>query len=85
MTTAAGIRAERILYRPFGEATKTTSDLTTTPESKGYIGERFDADAGLQYLNARYYDPKLGLFHSAGLVGGDAGWGGGEPIFVCGE
>ena len=25
-------------------------------------GERFDADAGLQYLNARYYGPKLGMF-----------------------
>ena len=23
---------------------------------------RFDADAGLQYLNARYYDPKLAMF-----------------------
>lgn len=62
VTTAAGVRAERTLYRPFGEATKTTYDLATAPESKGYIGERFDADAGLQYLNARYYDPKLGMF-----------------------
>jgi len=26
------------------------------------MGERFDAGAGLQYLNARYYDPKLGMF-----------------------
>lgn len=25
-------------------------------------GERYDAEAGLQYLNARYYDPKLALF-----------------------
>ncbi|NBZ90083.1 polymorphic toxin-type HINT domain-containing protein, partial [Stagnihabitans tardus] len=32
------------------------------PESHGYIGERLDADAGLQYLNARYYDPKLAMF-----------------------
>ena len=32
------------------------------PESKGFIGERFDADAGLQYLNARYYDPKMAMF-----------------------
>ena len=54
VTTAAGVRAERTLYRPFGEATKTTYDLATAAETKGYIGERFDADAGLQYLNARY-------------------------------
>lgn len=26
------------------------------------IGERYDSDAGLQYLNARYYDPKLAMF-----------------------
>jgi len=32
------------------------------PQTKGWIGERFDADAGLQYLNARYYDPELSLF-----------------------
>jgi RHS repeat-associated protein len=31
-------------------------------EQKGWIGERYDADAGLQYLNARYYDPELGVF-----------------------
>ena len=30
--------------------------------ARGFIGERFDAGAGLQYLNARYYDPTLGLF-----------------------
>ncbi len=32
------------------------------PEAKGYIGERFDADAGQQYLNAPYYDPRIGMF-----------------------
>ena len=40
--------------------------LSTTPppppETKGYIGERSDADAGLQFLNARYYDPELAMF-----------------------
>jgi RHS repeat-associated protein len=25
-------------------------------------GERYDDDSGLQYLNARYYDPELGIF-----------------------
>jgi RHS repeat-associated protein len=32
------------------------------PETKGWIGERYDADTGLQDLNARYYDPELSLF-----------------------
>ena len=31
----------------------------------GYIGERYDAGPELQFLNARYYDPKLSLFTSA--------------------
>ena len=58
----AGLKAERSLYRPFGEEASTRFDLSVAPETKGFIGERHDADAGLQYLNARYYDPKLGLF-----------------------
>ncbi|MCJ9752868.1 hypothetical protein MOV61_19305, partial [Neorhizobium sp. BETTINA12A] len=28
----------------------------------GYIGERFDVETGLMYLNARYYDPAFGRF-----------------------
>lgn len=54
--------AERSVFRPYGEASTTDFDLTTADESKGYNGERYDGDAGLQYLNARYYDPKLGMF-----------------------
>lgn len=37
-------------------------DITVPNESKGFTGERYDGDAGLQYLNARYYDPKLAMF-----------------------
>ncbi|NEY90150.1 RHS repeat-associated core domain-containing protein [Rhodobacteraceae bacterium KMS-5] len=42
-----------------------TINLATGPEDredKGWIGERFDPETGLQYLNARYYDPELGMF-----------------------
>ncbi len=53
--------ARETTYRPFGEAVDFAVSLTP-PETKGFIGERFDADAGLQYLNARYYDPRLGMF-----------------------
>ncbi|MEK6750002.1 MAG: RHS repeat-associated core domain-containing protein [Pseudomonadota bacterium] len=31
----------------------------------GYTGEEYDGEAGLLYLRARYYDPKLGRFISA--------------------
>ena len=37
-------------------------DPTASTETKRFLGERYDADAGLPYLNARYYDPKLALF-----------------------
>lgn len=62
VTNTVGASAKETTYRPFGEAVDTITDPTTTLETKGFIGERFDADAGLQYLNARYYDPKLGMF-----------------------
>ena len=62
LTTAAGLEAEKTVYSPFGDETPTVNDMATAPETKGYIDERFDAGAGLQYLNARYFDPKLGLF-----------------------
>jgi hypothetical protein len=55
---------ERATYKPFGEQSEWLSPTQTAPETKGWIGERYDADAGLQYLNARYYDHALG----SGLV-----------------
>ena len=62
ITDAAGVKVESAVYKPFGEQTEWLSAAQTAPESKGWIGERHNADAGLQYLNARYYDPALGLF-----------------------
>jgi RHS repeat-associated protein len=62
ITNSTGAVVERAVYKPFGEQTEWLSASQPAPESKGWIGERFDADAGLQYLNARYYDPVLGMF-----------------------
>jgi len=59
---AGGVRVENHSFNPWGEKTPWLSATLTLPETKGWIGERYDEDAGLQYLNARYYDPKLGLF-----------------------
>jgi RHS repeat-associated protein len=61
ITDAGGVVIERAVYQPYGEQTESLTS-PVTPETKGWIGERYDADAGLQYLNARYYDPVLGLF-----------------------
>jgi RHS repeat-associated protein len=56
------VKIESSLYKPFGEQSEWVLPGNAAPETKGWIGERFDADAGLQYLNARYYDPELSLF-----------------------
>src|SRR5215208_5603507 len=53
-TDSAG-SASTFAYMSFG------APLQVTP-SKGYIGERYDAESGLMYLHARYYDPELGRF-----------------------
>ena len=64
ITNASGQPVNTRTYAPFGELiTHSGTGSTGLPtEDKGFIGERFDADAGLQYLNARYYDTRLGLF-----------------------
>ena len=62
VTNAAGVVIARAVYKPFGEQTEWQSAGLVVQETKGFIGERFDADAGLQYLNARYCDPQLGMF-----------------------
>ncbi len=63
MTNPTGDNAERRTYLAFGLSSFVRQfDPTLSEEAKGFIGERYDADAGLQFLNARYYDPELGLF-----------------------
>jgi RHS repeat-associated protein len=47
---------------PYGQPRLTNG--ATLPEGRGYINERFDAETGLQYLHARYHDPRLGRFIS---------------------
>ncbi|KAA3519326.1 hypothetical protein DXT89_26055, partial [Agrobacterium vitis] len=38
-----------------------TSNKAMTTQ-KNYIGERFDPETGLMYLNARYMDPRFGKY-----------------------
>ena len=49
-------------YGPFGQPL--ISNGSAILNGKAYINERFDPETGLQYLNARYYDPNLGRFLS---------------------
>lgn len=62
VSDVTGTDARRKKYRPYGELIATLSSFN---ESLGWIGEREDADTGLKYLHARYYDPALSTFVSA--------------------
>jgi RHS repeat-associated protein len=58
-----GICRESIrTYHPFGAFDDQPASCTDGVESKAFVGERYDMDAGLYYLNARYMDPALGMF-----------------------
>lgn len=43
----------------------------TTPNAYRYTGQQSDADSGLLYLRARYYEPSTGRFISQDLYKGD--------------
>ncbi|NSZ15606.1 toxin TcdB middle/N-terminal domain-containing protein [Agrobacterium vitis] len=57
VTNMAGQIVESTDYAAYGE---TTNKAMTT--QKNYIGERFDPETGLMYLNARYMDPRFGKY-----------------------
>ncbi|MER8779671.1 RHS repeat-associated core domain-containing protein [Mesorhizobium sp. M0437] len=59
VTDATGAVAEATNYATYGERLNTGFQT-----QKSYIGERFDPETGLLYLNARYMDPLLGRFIS---------------------
>jgi RHS repeat-associated protein len=52
-------------YGPFGEV------LGVGPSGYGFSGERYDAEVGLVYLRARYYQPATGRFLSRDSWPGD--------------
>jgi RHS repeat-associated protein len=63
---ASGQATSRHDYGPYGQPlTSNGSSVAGNPGGgRGYINERHDAETGLMYLHARYYDPLLGRFLS---------------------
>jgi RHS repeat-associated protein len=56
VTSQSGAVLTRTAYTASGQP------LTPPSQSRAYINERYDADTGLMYLHARYYDPLLDRF-----------------------
>jgi RHS repeat-associated protein len=68
VTKENGQVAERIRYRPFGEALQ---DSAAAASRYKFTGQEFDAETGLYFYGARYYDPHLGRFLSPDSVVSD--------------
>ncbi len=56
------------LFSPYGTARYTSGTLNT---AKGFTGQYNDTLTGLDYFNARYYDPVVGVFLSADKAQGN--------------
>ena len=61
MTNASGAEVRDYDYRPFGEVAATSG---TMANERGFTGQITDAETGLMYYHARYYDASLGRFLS---------------------
>ncbi|MHB8717207.1 MAG: RHS repeat-associated core domain-containing protein, partial [Sulfuricaulis sp.] len=70
MTNSTGALVWKASYEPFGNATVTTQTITNNLRLPG---QYFDAETGLYYNNARYYDPKVGRYITSDPIGLDGG------------
>jgi RHS repeat-associated protein len=62
---ASGSVTASLLYAPYGGTRYSNSIM---PTDYGFTGQRADATTGLDYYNARYYDPAAGQFASADTI-----------------
>ncbi|MEN9557763.1 MAG: hypothetical protein RL141_132, partial [Candidatus Parcubacteria bacterium] len=63
VTNATGTIIELMDYYPFGDI-RLDRKTTTFSEQRKFIGQEYDVDTGLSYLNARYLNGKMGRFVS---------------------
>lgn len=61
---ASGAVQKRSTFKAYGDEVQNSG---THKEEKGFIRERSDAETGLLYLNARYYDPAIDRLVRAGV------------------
>jgi len=60
----SGSKIQGYLYTPFGEiwASEEPESSLTEEITRKFSGHYFDKESGLYYMNARYYDPDIGMF-----------------------
>jgi len=71
LTNSSGTVANAYVYDSYG---RTLTVFESAPQPYTYTGREHDAESGLYYYRARYYDPQTGRFLSEdpiGFVGGD--------------
>jgi RHS repeat-associated protein len=61
LSGSSGSQVEVDVYYPFGRV-QTANPQASFQVSSRFTGQIFDAESGLYYYNARYYDPELGRF-----------------------
>jgi RHS repeat-associated protein len=71
MTDGSGVLQDTIAYDAYGSITSESS--STFGDRYKFTGREWDAETGLQYNRARYYDPKTGRWTSQDPLGFDAG------------
>ena len=81
LTNSTGTVVATYGYDAYGNITGTTGSVTNPFQ---YAGQYTDAESGLQYMHARYYDPAIGQFISRDplvtLTRQAYGYTGGDPI-----
>ncbi|MBJ7459016.1 MAG: RHS repeat-associated core domain-containing protein, partial [Thermoleophilaceae bacterium] len=83
ITSSTGAKVATYNFDPYGAQTAKTGTATTP---LGYAGQYKDAESGLIYMRARYYDPASGVFTSADPIGSLGsgqnlyGYVGGDPL-----
>ena len=65
VTNKSGVRQEEAIYYPFGA---TREDSGAVSLSHKYTSQELDAETGLYYYGARYYDPVLARFISPDTI-----------------
>ncbi|MBX4186875.1 MAG: hypothetical protein KW802_01270 [Candidatus Doudnabacteria bacterium] len=76
VTNSSGAMVQLLDYHPFGTFRIDAQFVTGIDEQRKFIGQEYDRDRGLNYLNARYYNTAIGRFISQDptflAVGGQA-------------